>query len=240
MLTLNIICRKFSSSNSRNFLRQSLQKSGKKILPFFSTSHCMSTTSCSVGDNPRDFMAASRSSTFQNDQSSLLWEYDQLLILLFPFWLKPWEISREYYYISSNNVSYNPHYPHGQNWPGLVPFLQWVKNYETPQHKLPVALTPELGIQFYPFFSPAMRWCSLFTVHSSVPPNDKFFNFVVRLALDIFDNNRVLLGNLIWFTKTGIKTTLSPITSRDWIISHIQQKPMIEFLLFLTKGGKEW
>ena len=60
-LTLNIICRKFSSSNSRNFLRQSLQKSGKKILPFFSTSHCMSTTSCSVGDSPSDFMAASRS-----------------------------------------------------------------------------------------------------------------------------------------------------------------------------------
>ena len=132
--TLNNSCRKFSSSNSRNFLRQSLQKSGKKILPFFSTSHCMSTTSCSVGDNPRDFMAASRSSTFQNDQSSFLWEYDQLVILLFPFWLKPWEISREYYYISSNNVSYNPHYPHGQNWPGLVPFLQWVKNYETPRN----------------------------------------------------------------------------------------------------------
>ena len=56
-----MICLKFSSSNSLNLRRQSLQKSGKKILPFFSTSHCMSTTSCSVGDRPSDFMAGSRS-----------------------------------------------------------------------------------------------------------------------------------------------------------------------------------
>ena len=94
-LTLKSSCLKFSSSNSLNFLRHSLQKSGKKILPFFSTSHCMSTTSCSVGERPRDFMADRRSwidmtSVLQNPEQMLLQkkiQFQSLKSLQDVFWL---------------------------------------------------------------------------------------------------------------------------------------------------------
>ena len=111
------------------------------------------------------------------------------------------------------------------------------------QHKLPTAPAPHHTTQSWGLVTSHLihfslqRWNDVSSPPTSLHLQSLQLNekFIISArpcpALDIFDNNRALWGNLIWFTKTDIKTTLSPITSRDWIISQIGETTMIEFLL---------